>query len=64
MTFTAQAGRQYLVRLTKLNLNISQNVGSIRFTVDGPPPSGDVNGDGIVNGLDLGILLGQWGTSG
>ena len=64
VTFTAQAGRQYLVRLTKLNLNISQNVGSIRFTVDGPPPSGDVNGDGIVNGLDLGILLGQWGTSG
>jgi hypothetical protein len=30
----------------------------------GPPPPADLNGDGVVNGLDLGILLAQWGTAG
>jgi hypothetical protein len=27
-----------------------------------PGPLGDFSGDGIVNGIDLGILLGDWGT--
>jgi hypothetical protein len=27
-----------------------------------PPILGDLNGDGIVNGADLAILLGCWGT--
>ncbi len=27
-------------------------------------PAGDVNGDGIVNGQDLAVLLSAWGTSG
>jgi|GEM_PF-3367646 len=27
------------------------------------PPSGDVNADGLVNGLDLALLLGAWGPS-
>jgi hypothetical protein len=29
-----------------------------------PPPNciGDLNGDGVVNGADLGILLGAWGA--
>jgi hypothetical protein len=26
-----------------------------------PPPSADLNADGLVNGLDLALLLGQWG---
>jgi len=39
-----------------LTLTLSVTVGS------GIP--GDLNGDGIVNGADLAILLGQWGTSG
>lgn len=26
------------------------------------PPSPDLNGDGMVDGADLGILLGAWGT--
>lgn len=25
---------------------------------------GDLNGDGVVNGADLGLMLGQWGTAG
>jgi hypothetical protein len=24
----------------------------------------DLNGDGVVNGADLGVMLGQWGTAG
>jgi hypothetical protein len=35
------------------------------FTEPGPPPvTGDLNGDGVVNGDDLGILLGAWGQAG
>ena len=30
----------------------------------GPALVGDLNGDGIINGADLGVLLGQWGTLG
>jgi hypothetical protein len=28
------------------------------------PPSADLNGDGVVNGADLAILLGNWGRAG
>ena len=27
----------------------------------GPPGSADLNGDGVVNGADLGSMLGSWG---
>ena len=30
----------------------------------GPPIPGDLNGDGVVNGIDLAIVLGAWGTTG
>ena len=33
------------------------------FTYVAPAIPGDVNGDGVVNGMDLAILLGAWGTS-
>jgi hypothetical protein len=29
-----------------------------------PPLTADISGDGLVNGIDLTILLSQWGTSG
>ena len=120
VTFTAEAGRKYLVRLMALGDGSSTgwSLGSISFScingnsnccspnwgqtccsnssccasvceVDpfccttewdqacanralGNCPScggttqfsGDINNDGLVNGLDLSILLGQWGTSG
>ena len=35
--------------------------GTINVAAAGP--AGDVNGDGIVNGLDLTILLSAWGTT-
>jgi hypothetical protein len=31
--------------------------------VAAPPVLGDLNGDSVVNGVDLGILLGAWGSS-
>ena len=36
----------------------------IDCTPFGDPCPEDLNGDGIVNGADLGLLLGAWGTSG
>jgi hypothetical protein len=37
------------------------------FTEPGPPPpppvTGDLNGDGVVNGADLGQLLAAWGAA-
>lgn len=62
VNFAAVSGTIYLVRLTRLSG--SGTLGSIKFTCDGAPASSDLNGDGIVNGADLAILLGQWGTSG
>ena len=121
VTFTAEAGRKYLVRLMALGVDPATSgwsLGSISFScinansnccspnwgqtccsntsccalvceVDpyccttewdqicanralgncpscgGTTPfSADINNDGLVNGLDLSILLGQWGTSG
>jgi len=32
--------------------------------VDGPGEAADLNGDGVVDGADLGLLLGQWGGDG
>jgi len=34
------------------------------ITVTQPPPSPDLNGDGVVNGDDLGLLLAAWGPGG
>ena len=38
------------------------------LVIDGPPPPqsclGDLNGDNVVNGADLGQLLGNWAGSG
>jgi hypothetical protein len=35
----------------------------VRLVVGVPAISGDLNGDRAVNGADLGLLLGAWGTS-
>ena len=62
VTFTAESGRQYLVRLTRLTG--SATTGEIKFTCIPALGSRDINGDGVVNGADLAALLGSWGTSG
>jgi len=48
------------------DLGIAPNIGSIEGTQHVTVfigPSGDLNGDGAVNGSDLGLLLGNWGTT-
>ena len=62
VTFTAESGRQYLVRLTRLSG--SATTGDIKFTCIPALGSRDINGDGIVDGADLAQLLASWGTSG
>jgi hypothetical protein len=41
----------------------AQVVATLSATIGGGNPS-DLNGDGIVNGADLGILLAAWGSTG
>lgn len=36
----------------------------LEVTIGDTDPLGDLNGDGIVNGADLGLLLGSWGVCG
>ena len=40
----------------------ASSIGLLNVAV--PPCPGDLNGDGVVNGADLGIMLGAWGTPG
>jgi len=63
VTFTATAGSTYLVRLTRLVAGGVQS-GTIRFSCAAAQPSADLTGDGLVNGADLAVLLGRWGTAG
>ncbi len=62
VTFTAESGRQYLVRLTRVGGTAT--TGDIKFTCTPALGSRDINGDGIVDGVDLAYLLSGWGTSG
>lgn len=60
VTFAATAGEPYLIRLGG-----RQGVqGSGTFSVECVGVFGDLNGDGVVDGADLGLLLGAWGQSG
>jgi hypothetical protein len=50
--------------VTSIRLTITPNLSAVTFT--GPwsvVPSPDLDGDGSVNGLDLGILLSGWGSA-
>ena len=62
VTFTAESGRQYLVRLTRVGGLAT--TGDIKFTCTPALGSRDINGDGNVDGADLAQLLASWGTSG
>ena len=44
----------------------STTVGSSSLVMNGVPAPiiGDINGDGVVNGFDLGLLLSGWGQPG
>ena len=62
VTFTAESGRQYLVRLTRVGGLAT--TGDIKFTCTPALGSRDIHGDGNVDGADLAQLLASWGTSG
>ena len=65
VTFTAESGRQYLVRLTRIGGSaVTAMTGDIKFTCTPALGSRDINGDGNVDGADLAQLLASWGTSG
>ncbi len=66
VSFTATAGREYLVRLARVSSvgGSASWSGTITFDCTGAAPSADMNGDGIVDGADLALFLGRWGTSG
>ena len=64
VTFTAESGRQYLVRLTRIAALTTAMTGDIKFTCTPALGSRDINGDGIVDATDLAYLIGSWGTSG
>ena len=62
---------QFRIRFIAEDLNpgsvVEAGVDGVRlFGIDcsTPPLPGDLNGDGLVDGADLGILLGAWGQSG
>lgn len=45
-------------------LAVRFSLNPVRITPPASPEPGDLNGDGIVDGGDLGLLLAGWGTSG
>ena len=62
-----ECGREYFVRIASPDPS-GRGSGVLAVTQDGdscpPPCSADINGDGSVNGQDLGRLLGRWGSPG
>ena len=62
----ASAQVRYWVTARDWSNNLGTSVERF-FTEPGPPPpppvTGDLNGDGVVNGADLGQLLAAWGAS-
>jgi hypothetical protein len=67
MTATVTCGTQYLVRV---GAYVTTGLGTGTLTVTpgtttcAPPCPADLDGNRIVNGADLGIVLGNWGNSG
>ncbi|MEY2713314.1 MAG: Dockerin type domain, partial [Planctomycetota bacterium] len=58
----------YLIAVGGFQASTYQGTGQLTLAQSGPvcppPLPGDLNGDGVVDGADLGILLTGWGGSG
>ena len=64
VTFPALEGQSFLIRVGSSDGSTGAADLVIACTPFGDPCPEDLNGDGIVNGADLGLLLGAWGTNG
>jgi len=66
VSFPAQIGQQFIVVLGRWQTGAPETsaIGRISFSCVSPNGSSDLNHDGIVNGQDLAILFGMWGTNG
>jgi len=64
LTGNLTAGQTYYVVLGSYGTGSGAASGTLTITGPTPPPvcPGDLNNDGQVNGADLGLLLGNWGT--
>ena len=58
MTFPVQRGQTYRIRIG--SAGPSEGIATITLSYDLCAPAADLTGDGIVDGLDLGILLANW----
>lgn len=58
------AAGDYLLEVKRMDANPVSAPASIAWLFDVPPLEGDFDGDWIVNGTDLGLLLGSWGQPG
>ena len=58
----AIAGQQFLIRIGSEDGSTGAGNLAITCTSFGDPCPEDLNGDGQVNGADLGLMLGAWGT--
>jgi hypothetical protein len=68
LAFEASCGQTYLIAVGGFQASTYQGTGQLTLAQSGPvcppPLPGDLNGDGVVDGADLGILLTGWGGSG
>lgn len=54
----------YVLSVTREDSLVTTAGATVSWLVDAPPRSGDLDGNGTVDGADLGLLLGAWGTTG
>jgi len=58
-THPSASGRQKVAELL-LEFLLNSPFSQPWFGADGSPPGADINGDGVVDGLDLGLMLAMW----
>jgi len=57
------AAGEYVIEVKRLDASIAANMSLAWLMPETPQgPAADLNGDGVVDGNDLGSLLGQWGV--
>jgi hypothetical protein len=54
----------YLLSVNRVTTTGFASIAALAWIVDVTAVPGDLNGDGIIDGADLGMLLSNWGGSG